>query len=250
MAQRNDWTRDQLLIALQLYLETDFGRLHGKNPEIIELANKIGRTPSALAMKACNFASIDPKLSQKGLSGASQADRALWQELQMNSSKLSDEMEAASKRLHIPLRKPDPRLKIPTGVTEKESLVRVRRVQSFFRTALLVSYESRCAISGIAITDLLVASHIIPWRISEEHRANPSNGILLNALFDRAFDSGFMTFDEDLRVVLSKRLKEKLIAPVLHCSFLDVEGQKLRLPKRLPPMAESLDYHRQNVFQE
>ena len=60
MAQRPGWTRDPLLIALRLYMRTPFGRLHGRNPEIIHLATKIDRTPSALAMKACNFASLDP----------------------------------------------------------------------------------------------------------------------------------------------------------------------------------------------
>ncbi len=68
MAKANEWTRDQLLMALRLYMRTSFGRLHGKNPEIIELAAKIGRTASALAMNASNFASINPKLNRKGKS--------------------------------------------------------------------------------------------------------------------------------------------------------------------------------------
>lgn len=47
-----DWTRDQLLIAFRFYCRTPFGRLHYRNPEIIRLAEVIGRTPSALAMTA------------------------------------------------------------------------------------------------------------------------------------------------------------------------------------------------------
>src|SRR5688572_26527990 len=74
MPERLGWTRDQLLLALRLYMRMPFGRLHGRNPEIIELAEKIGRTSNALAMKACNFASLDPALrltDRRGLSGSS-----------------------------------------------------------------------------------------------------------------------------------------------------------------------------------
>ncbi len=58
MPQRIAWTRDQLLVAFRLYCRTPFGKLHQHNPEIIHLAAKLGRTPSAVGMKACNFASL------------------------------------------------------------------------------------------------------------------------------------------------------------------------------------------------
>jgi putative restriction endonuclease len=80
MPKSSHWTRDQQLVALRLYMGTPFGKLHGTNPRIVDLAGRIGRTPGALAMKACNFASLDPefrKTNRKGLSGASDADRAL-----------------------------------------------------------------------------------------------------------------------------------------------------------------------------
>src|SRR5690348_6566182 len=96
MAERIGWTRPQLLIALRLYMREPFGRLHGRNPEIISLAEKIGRTPGALAMKGCNFASLDPVFrasDRTGLSGASAADRALWQEFTTNSEVISAEAE-------------------------------------------------------------------------------------------------------------------------------------------------------------
>src|SRR5688572_19292226 len=101
MPARNEWTRDQLLLALRLYMRTPFGRLHGKNPDIIALANKIGRTPDALAMKACNFASIDPKLNRAGLQGSSRADRAIWAEFENNPTKLAIEAEAAAERYNV-----------------------------------------------------------------------------------------------------------------------------------------------------
>src|SRR5687767_2260538 len=110
MPKRNDWTRDQLLMALRLYMRTPFGKLHGKNPDIIALAKKIGRTPGALAMKASNFASIDPKLNRKGLANASFADHAIWAEFEGNPTKLAIEAETAAERFHV--REPDEELKI------------------------------------------------------------------------------------------------------------------------------------------
>src|SRR5690606_15788351 len=97
---------------------------------------------------------------------------------------------------------------VPDGPSETERLTRVRRVQRFFRTAVLASYEKRCAITGLAIPRLLTASHILPWSTAPARRADPSNGICLNALHDRAFDRGLLTFDEDMRVVLSPILRD------------------------------------------
>src|SRR5690606_19083438 len=90
----NHWTEDELLLTLHLYCRTAFGKLHRHNPDIIQLANIIGRTPSAVAMKACNFASLDPALSQKGLHGASKADRALWNAFMQNATDIAEQAEA------------------------------------------------------------------------------------------------------------------------------------------------------------
>ena len=54
------WTREHFLIALNLYCKLPFGKLHNGNPIIMEVAEKMGRTPNSLAMKLCNFAALDP----------------------------------------------------------------------------------------------------------------------------------------------------------------------------------------------
>ena len=51
MVSRRVWTRQELLVAFALYCRLPFGRLHSRNPEIVQFAEAIGRTPSALAMK-------------------------------------------------------------------------------------------------------------------------------------------------------------------------------------------------------
>jgi predicted restriction endonuclease len=251
-----NWTREQLLVALRLYCRTPFGKLHHRNPDIIRIAEMIGRTPSAVSMKACNLASLDPAQAARGISGlkgAASADKELWREFEENPEAIANEAEAVWESLSGTSTESETRLFEnsgslpipPTGPTDVERLVRARRVQGFFRDAVLVSYNGRCALTGIAVPELLNASHIIPWSVDEARRADPSNGICLNALYDRAFDRGLLTFDEDLRAVLSERLQIGDPPPLL----LNIAGKPLQLPDRFRPDLAALEYHREHVFQ-
>jgi hypothetical protein len=132
-------------------MRTPFGKLHGRNRETISLASHIGRTPNALAMKACNFASLDPEFrrtNRRGLSGASDADRAIWNEFAGDSEELAAEAEGAFARFD-PERaaRDEAEIQIQTGETEIVRTIRARRVQSFFRAAVMTSYNWKCAIS-------------------------------------------------------------------------------------------------------
>jgi hypothetical protein len=62
MPTTRKWARDELLVALNLYRKLSFGQLHARNPVIIELAAKLDRSANSVAMKLCNFASLDPLL--------------------------------------------------------------------------------------------------------------------------------------------------------------------------------------------
>jgi predicted restriction endonuclease len=137
---------------------------------------------------------------------------------------------------------------VPTA-TEVARLVRARRVQSFFRAAVLTSYGSHCAITGLGDPRLLIASHIIPWSVNERRRADPTNGLCLNALFDRAFDRGLITLDRNLRLLLAPSLKSAAQTSPLGCSLLEAEGRPLTLPTRFLPDTEAIRYHRENVFE-
>ena len=95
---RSGWTRQQLLVAFALYCRMPFGRLHARNPEIMQIANAIGRTSSALAMKLVNIASLDPEITDSGRSGlknASSNDRAMWDEMQDNWDRFAVEADRA-----------------------------------------------------------------------------------------------------------------------------------------------------------
>jgi len=244
---RIDWTKQQQLLALRLYCQLPFGQLHQRNPDIIAVATAINRTPSAVAMKACNFASLDPAIKQKGLGNVSRADRALWDEFQEESETIADSAEAAYQQI---VTKEDavPTIKKPSGPTESIREVKTRRVQSFFRKTVLISYGNQCAISGLKLPELIIASHIIPWSENEKRRADPTNGIALNALYDKAFDRCLITFDEQLRVVLSSDLSQSLAESPEAQKLFEIEGRSLRLPTRFRPDEEALAYHREKFF--
>ena len=260
------WTREHFLIALNLYCKLPFGRFDRTNRLVIEVASKMGRTPSSLAMKLSNFASLDPVQRArgiKGLSGATKQDQIMWNEFHAHLDSLGSESEQL---LHDLFTKDDDRevdflqrdkvrlerssdLVAPTGPTEATASVKVRRGQQFFRQTILNAYGVRCCISGINVPRLLVASHIKPWRDFPKERLDPRNGLCLSSLHDAAFDDGLITLDKKLSLVLSKRLKSYFPQVALEQSFVPFEGKPIRLPEKIAePDPEFLRYHREVIF--
>jgi hypothetical protein len=256
------WTREHRLIALNLYCKLPFGKLHKNNPIIKEVAAKMGRTASSLAIKLCNFASLDPILQARGIvgmTGAANEDRILWKEFQTNVVKLGVESEQMLHDLFTKdetkevdfLARDRVRLGAPIGPTEIQATIKARRGQQFFRQSVLTAYEVRCCISGINVPRLLVASHIKPWGKFPEHRLNLRNGLCLSALHDAAFDAGFITLDETLNVMLSRHLRSFFPQPALEQNFLPFEGKPIRMPEKLAePDKDFLQYHREKVFKK
>lgn len=136
----------------------------------------------------------------------------------------------------------------PNGSSETERPAKVRRHQTFFRNTVLASYEYRCALTGLAIPKLLVASHIIPWSQNEERRTDPTNGLCLNALHDRAFDRHLITFDEDFRLIVSDVLKSRNATEFQSLNFIRLEGSKLSMPHRFMPDRVAIEEHRKQLI--
>ena len=252
MKARN-WTRDELLACFNLYCRIPFGKLHQGNSEIISAASSLGRTPSAVAMKLVNFASFDPlhrARNVKGLSNVSRQDRALWDEFQVDSNGIAEQSEDAFERLiaNKDVATADD-VRIPEGPTEAIYTRPMRLVQSFFRRAVMSSYRYKCSFCRLPISALLSASHIIPWSVSVELRADPRNGLCLCSLHDRAFDRGLIAIDSDLCLILSPRLRHKSPTAVHKIALLDLEGARIELPQRFPPKEECLEHHRKSIFQ-
>jgi hypothetical protein len=262
MTLRNEnainWTKEQLKLAFYLYCQTPFGKLHSRNPAIIELSKLIGRTPSALAMKLVNFASLDPSITTSGrvgLRSVSKLDRTIWDEFHLNWELLAVECEQLLRDLKQKRqtkvsvkRESDEDFVIEdfTGET-RQALVEQRIKQSFFRRAVLSSYRSRCCMSGVAEPRLLVASHIVPWSKDRANRLNPSNGLCLSAIHDKAFDKGLITLSVNLRIILSRELRRREEAFIKEV-FLPLENKVIEMPERFAPGAEFLEHHRRHIF--
>lgn len=253
-----NWNRAQLKLAFVLYCQTPFGKLHSKNPTIVELARLIGRTPGALAMKLVNFASLDPSITstgRKGLSGASSRDREIWDEFHADWEGLAIECEQLRQRLRHEhgLKATEPRavrdapaLADYTGET-RQAIVQQRIKQDFFRRAVLASYRGRCCISGVTDPRLLVASHIVPWREDKANRLNPGNGLCLSAIHDKAFDSYLFSLTDDSRIVLSDQLKASKDA-FLQDVFWPIENRSIELPERFRPDPALVRNHRETML--
>lgn len=270
MQSGKSWTNDELMIAMNLYCKLPFGQLDHRNPLIVEVAGKLGRTPSSLSMKLCNLASLDPRQQARGIKGlgsTSRADREIWDEfnsdwerfaveseerLQILLGKTAEEVPTVSPVKRKIGKQPIIRMPInePSGPTEAVMTAKARLGQRFFRQSVLASYNCRCCITGNPIPQLLVASHILPWGNYPEHRLNPKNGLCLAQTQDAAFDRGLITFDDDCRLVLGPYLREFLPNEALERNFFAYEGKQMQMPDKFLPESGFMQKHREEVFRQ
>ncbi|MCC7400341.1 MAG: HNH endonuclease [Chitinophagaceae bacterium] len=249
------WTREELILALNLYLKLPFGKLHSRNNEVIHLANLIGRNANAVAMRLTNFASVDPYHQQRGiggLPGGIKQVKPIWDEFINNKEELIFESERilASKE-NIPLEKKYSDLLKGTENLKGEYKIRevkTRINQEVFRDIVLANYDSKCAITGIDISPLLRASHIVPWSKNEKERLNPENGICLSALYDAAYDKGYVGINKKFEIILSREIKNKSKYEYYSKYFDGLDGAKIQMPKKYIPKKEFLDYHLDIIF--
>lgn len=250
MTKGKAWTRDELVLAINLYCKIPFGKIDMRTPEIVQLAKKLDRTPGSVSYKLANFASIDPTLPRKGASNVSKLDKEVWNEFFSNWEELAFESEQKAARLqNISLEKYTgiDTKDLPRGKT-RERIVKSRVNQHFFRQMILSTYDYCCCITGLPIEELLIASHIIPWTMDKENRLNPANGLCLNALHDKAFDKGLISFTDQFEVLLSKRIEE--VGRKKAEFFMKYKGQKINLPQRFLPDKNFISYHRNNIFEK
>lgn len=264
MAAGKRWTRDELLVALNLYHKLTFGRLHSRNPAIIDLAAKLKRGANSLAMKLTNFASLDPALKLrgiKGLEGASALDRTVWTEFHADLNETVPASEEALRKLFdagenselevLPKEGIRVRKLPPTGPTETVANVKLRRGQEYFRDAVLNNFGGRCGVTQLSVRELLIASHILPWGKHPTERLNVRNGLCLSRLHDAAFDRGLITFDDKLRMILSPRLKTELSQHVVAENFGAYLDEPLHLPEdAVLPETSFLAEHRTKIFRK
>lgn len=256
-----NWTRKQLLVAFNLYCQLPFGKLDQHNPDIIRFASLIQRTPSALAMKLVNIASLDPVITnsgRRGLDGASKLDREMWNEMQKNwgDFALESQMEIDALASHSktdfvePLATPafedDPEVNYSAENTTVQ--IQARIGQQFFRRAVISAYAGRCCMTGITHPTLLVASHIVPWKSEKDNRLNPRNGLCLSALHDKAFDKGLLTITQDYKIKIAASIRTLKNNRFAEEWLIGLEGEKITLPEKFIPGVEFIEWHNKHVF--
>lgn len=128
------------------------------------------------------------------------------------------------------------------AVTEQEQIVVSRLGQGNFRRNVIRLWGS-CSVTGLQSVSLLRASHIKPWKDSDnQERLTPYNGLLLIPDYDFLFDRGYVSFKNDGYVIVSQRLS------LFARKVFDVRDD-LRLRKIFPENREYLDFHRSEVFE-
>lgn len=243
------WTKDQLLLAINLYSKIPFGKMSAGNPIVKEWAAIIDRSPAAVARKLGNFASFDPKLKARGVKGlpnVSNLDKEVWQEYMNNWDELFIESEtllAQKKNTTIEALNPieNPERENTIGREVIRSVV-VRLDQTAFRKMVLSNFNYTCCITGINEPELLIASHILKWSEDAGNRLNPRNGLALNSLHDNAFERGFITVTEDLKIKVSSILLNSNVQSIKD-NFTAFNGKELITPKKFSPEPAFLRIH-------
>jgi putative restriction endonuclease len=248
------WTRDELILAINLYCKLPFGKLHRNNPAVIRLAKLIGRTPNSVAYKLVNLASFDPSLKARGIKGAENAsklDQQIWNEFYNNWDVLpfeSEKLLAKYENTTVEALNDIDTVEILREGKVRSQIVKVRVNQNFFRSTILASYNSTCCITGLHNPEILIAGHIKPWGLDEKNRLNPRNGIALNALHDKAFETGLITILPNYKIKISTLLKKQSSNTSVKEYFLKYENEEIILPSKFLPDPDFLKYHNKERF--
>jgi len=276
-----NWVEAEVVLAMLILIYADPGRLGGskpstsrksQHPAVRAAATALGRTEGAVVMKVMNLRA-ELTGGHRGLSHGGRLDP--WA-VKTFGHQLDSLMSAALiVAKHLPRARPilaalsQPRSvkgededealvqPVPSGPTDVVREVIARRGQSLFRGRVMANYDHACAFCGLRAKKpvrsslLLNASHILPWRSATDHeRLDPANGLALCGTHDRAFDWGFMTLDESLRIVVSNAVVQQYEpTPRIEANFLAFHGAVIwRGRDFTPPHVAYLEHHRSQVF--
>lgn len=247
------WTYEETQMAFALYYLIPANEIDKKDADVWRLAEGLARTPRSVAMKLWNIAALDERRVDQGKAGLRhgssldakawedyrvQGDDFIWDGIDLLNSVLSREkLTPGVKYAMVYLRE--------GGERTVEAKQRIN--QRYFKNSLVQNYSGRCCLTGLRITELLIASHIKPWAACDDgfERIDPRNGLLLNAFHDKAFDRGLITLTKDMEIVVSRR--------VAHDEANDgwlwaYDGQRIELPTCNAPAPKFIEYHQDCVF--
>lgn len=251
------WSKEELILAFNLYLKLPFGKMHRRTPEIIQLSEIIGRTVNSVTIRLTNYAACDPyhqNRGVKGMVGGIKQCQPIWDEFFTNQEELvflSEKILAEKQNTTIENKFSEILVDIDYQNLNSGSVLRqvkTRINQSFFRQIVVTNYNGKCAISGIDLPELLVASHIIPWSLNEKERLNPENGICFSSLYDKAFDKGLITLSDDYKIIISNDLRKSKEKEFFKDYFGIIEGKQIIEPLKYLPNLDFIKYHQDEIF--
>lgn len=243
-----DWTREETIIAFNLYCKIPFKSCRKTHPLICKYAEILGRSPSALNMKIGNIGRLDPDLKEQGIKGllhGAKMEKEVWDEFYGNPELLAYESERLIAQLTNQSIENSTNIQIddlPQG-REREVLIKQRVNQSFFRSAVLSSYNFRCCISGVSLPQLLEACHIVSWAEEETQRINPKNGLCMNAFFHQAYDKFLIAVTPDSTIRISEKLLSHVENEAFYSYLKGLNKTSILLPSRFFPEKELLEIH-------
>ena len=271
MTLENDgkkWSWEETVLAFNLYSKTQLSKITPKNPEVLALAELLGRKPGSVAKKMLNIGSQDPEQIKRGvklLSHINKYDREIWERFgsdsesvvnlavdylaELKSTSIEEVVSEDVKNLEGFCE--DIELEIFPYGEDRECATHARVGQYYFRMSVLSSYDYKCCVTGLTEPQLLVASHIKPWSQSnpKTERTNPKNGLCLNSLHDRAFDRGFITINDKYEIVVSNKLKETQMDEETRNWLMSYDHRQIVLPNKFLPAKEYIQYHNDVIFQ-
>jgi putative restriction endonuclease len=249
---RDNWSRDELIVAFNLYCKIPFTKINARYKPVIELSEILkNRTPDAVAYKLANFARLDPSLQKRkvaGLTHGSKGEELIWNEFHNNWDELAFESEKLLAQYVGKSVESVSEIQIydlPTEGKERAAIVKIRVNQHFFRKTVLASYQNSCCITGLQVPELLAASHIVGWSENENYRMLPENGLCMNVLHHKAFDAGLIVLSDDLNVIVSPKILNKKKDIFLTQYFASYHNKPITLPNRFRPNIDFIRYHRE-----
>lgn len=199
-------------------------------------------------MKIGNIGRLDPDLQRQGITGLTNGatmEKTVWNEFYGNPERLAYESEKLIAEFSEKKIEDTAEISLddlPQG-TERETIIRQRVNQSFFRAAVISAYNFKCCISGVALADLVEACHIVDWSDDEANRTNPRNGLCLNPFFHKAYDKFLISITPDYHIVVSEKLLQSIEDEVSLDYIKQLIGSKINRPDRFLPQRELLDIH-------
>ena len=121
--------------------------------------------------------------------------------------------------------------------------IKARQKQSLFRKRVLENFQNQCCLSMVREGNLLIASHIIPWADRIETRLDPSNGLCLSYIYDKLFDDGYFSLNDQLKVIVSDQAST--LSKEIQNILIPIENDKIREPRNYPISLDYIRYHRQ-----